>query len=277
MLKDSVGPITISATRFWVAALIFAWLIRRQPAADRRIGRDFWRLAAMAVTGIILFSPLLYLGLRYTTAVNCSIINGLAPLITGVFATWIIKEPMSARQTGGALVALVGVLLLLSGGSPVFWESAAFNIGDLIILIAVAIWGLYSVIGSKTMSRRSPLSATAYSAFIGLPVLTLLAVWEQQTIPAHFDWLTVISIIYLGVGPAALGFFAWNAGVARLGPSGAMVFYNTLPLYGALLGFLFLGEPLGIPHMIGGLLIIGGGMWAARKPARVSRGSASHT
>jgi drug/metabolite transporter (DMT)-like permease len=44
-----------------------------------------------------------------------------------------------------------------------------------------------------------------------------------------------------------------------------MVFYNTLPLYGALLGTLFLDESLGLPHLIGGLLIVGGGLWAARR------------
>jgi len=52
--------------------------------------------------------------------------------------------------------------------------------------------------------------------------------------------------------------------VRRLGSSGAMVFYNTLPLYGLLLGTLILGEPLGPANLLGGVLIIGGGLWAAR-------------
>jgi drug/metabolite transporter (DMT)-like permease len=55
----------------------------------------------------------------------------------------------------------------------------------------------------------------------------------------------------------------WNAGIRRLGSSGAMVSYNTLPLYGALLGHLFLGESVGPAHLLGGALIIGGGLWAA--------------
>ena len=50
----------------------------------------------------------------------------------------------------------------------------------------------------------------------------------------------------------------------RLGPGSASVFYNTLPLYGAILGFAVLGEPITIYHVFGGMLIIGGGIWAAR-------------
>ena len=51
-------------------------------------------------------------------------------------------------------------------------------------------------------------------------------------------------------------------GSLGLAPAAPPVFYNMLPLYGALLGFLFLGESIGIPHIIGGVLIVGGGVWA---------------
>jgi drug/metabolite transporter (DMT)-like permease len=57
-----------------------------------------------------------------------------------------------------------------------------------------------------------------------------------------------------------IGFLSWNAGVRRLGASGAMVFYNSLPFYGALLGFFFLGESIGLAHFAGGALIVAGGL-----------------
>jgi drug/metabolite transporter (DMT)-like permease len=43
-----------------------------------------------------------------------------------------------------------------------------------------------------------------------------------------------------------------------------MIFMNTLPLYGALFGYLLLNEPIGPAHVVAGALIIGGGVWAAR-------------
>ena len=114
------------------------------------------------------------------------------------------------------------------------------------------------------MRQRSALSATAFSAFLGLPLLLLGAAWEVQRFPVHIQPQLILAVLYIGIAPTVAGFLAWNAGVRRLGPSGAMVFYNTLPLYGALLGTLFLGESLGIAHLAGGALIIGGGLWAAR-------------
>jgi drug/metabolite transporter (DMT)-like permease len=114
------------------------------------------------------------------------------------------------------------------------------------------------------MRQRSALSATAFSAFLGLPLLLLAAIWELRTLPLNQSLELLAAVLYIGVVPTVIGFLSWNEGVRRLGSSGAMVFYNTLPLYGALLGVLLLGESIGWSHLLGGGLIIGGGLYAAR-------------
>jgi drug/metabolite transporter (DMT)-like permease len=263
-LRADIGPLTLAASRFLIASLIFALLLRRRPAEERRLGKDRWLVLGMALSGVTLFAPMLYLGLRFTTTANTTLINGLGPLITGLLATWLIHEPMSRRQVVGAIAGLVGIVILLSGGSLAFWQAARVNIGDLIILGAVSLWGVYSVLGRRVMRHRSALSATAFSAFLGLPLLLLAAVWELQRIPIHLGPKVIVAILYIGIAPTVVGFLAWNAGVRRLSASGAMVFYNTLPLYGALLGTLFLGESLGPAYLSSFALIIGGGIWAAR-------------
>jgi drug/metabolite transporter (DMT)-like permease len=264
-LRDDIGPVTLAAARFLVASLLFAALLRRQPPEERCLGQDRWLLAGMALSGVALFAPTLYLGLRYTTALNATLINGFGPLITGVLAALLIREPMSRRQIVGATVGLAGVIVLISGGSLAFWRTMHQSAGDLIVLGAATLWGFYSVAGRRVMRHRSTLSATAFSAFLGLPLLLLAAAWEIRSSPIDVSPRLLLSVLYIGVAPTVIGFLAWNTGICRLGPSGAMVFYNTLPLYGALLGYLLLGEPIGPSHILGGALIIGGGLWAARR------------
>ncbi len=262
-LRDDIGPITLAAARFFIASLLLAALLRRRPSEERRLGQDRWLLLGMGLSGIAIFAPTLYLGLRFTTAVSATLINGFAPLITGLLAAVLIREPMSRRQLTGAIVGLAGVIVLISGGSLAFWRTMRGNVGDIITLGAVALWGLYSVLGHQVMRHRSALSATALSVFLGLPPLLLAAAWEVQTFPVNVRPEIVLAVLYIGIAPAVIGFLSWNSGVRRLGSSGAMVFYNMLPLYGALLGHLFLGEAIGLVHLVGGALIIGGGLWAA--------------
>jgi drug/metabolite transporter (DMT)-like permease len=263
-LRDDIGPLTLAAARFLIAALLYGALLQRRPLPERRLGQDRWPLLEMALSGVVIFAPMLYLGLRFTSAVNATLINGLGPLITGLLAALLIREPMSRRQVTGAILGLAGVMVLISGGSLALWEALRGNVGDLIVLGAVALWGLYSVLGRQVMRQRSALSATALSAFLGLPLLLPAAAWEMQTFPVKARPELILAVLYIGVVPTVVGFLSWNAGVRRLGPSGAMVFYNTLPLYGALLGYLFLGESVGLAHLLGGVLIVGGGLWAGR-------------
>ncbi len=261
-LRDDIGPLTLAAARLLVASLILLLLLQRRPAEERRLGRDRWWLLGMALSGVTLFAPTLYLGLRFTTTVNATLINGLGPVLTGVLATLLIQEPMSGRQVTGAILGLGGVIVLISRGSFSFWDTIGANVGDFIVLGAVALWSLYSVLGRRVMRYRSALSATAFSSFLGLPLLLVASAWELQSFPVTLGLKQALAVVYIGIFPAVVGFLSWNAGVRRLGPSGAMVFYNTLPLYGALLGFLFLGEPIRLTHLLGGALIIGGGLWA---------------
>jgi drug/metabolite transporter (DMT)-like permease len=262
-MRDAVGPLTLSAARFSIASLVFLVLLQRRPAEERRLGPDRRTLTGMALAGVVAFAPTLYLGLRFTTAASATLINGLGPIITGILAALVISEPMSRKQVVGALVALVGVIGLVSGGSLAFWHTSHINPGNLLVLVAVSLWAVYSVLSRRVTSRRSSLSATALSAFLGLPLLLLAAAWELRTNPVELTPQTLLAVAYIGIAPTVIGFLAWNEGVRRLGSSGAMVFYNTLPLYGALLGYLLLGESIGFTHVVSAVLIIGGGLLAA--------------
>jgi drug/metabolite transporter (DMT)-like permease len=262
-LRDAIGPLTLSALRFSLASLVFVVLLQRRPREERRLGADRKLLLGMALAGVVAFAPTLYLGLRHTTAASATLISGLGPIITGVLAALLIREPMSRRQIAGALVALLGVIGLVSGGSLAFWKTSHINVGNLIVLGAVTLWAVYSVLSRRVTSRRSSLSATALSAFLGLPLLLLAAAWELRTSPVVWSPQVVLATVYIGIAPTVIGFLAWNEGVRRLGSSGAMVFYNTLPLYGALLGFLLLGESIGVTHVMSAVLIMGGGLLAA--------------
>jgi drug/metabolite transporter (DMT)-like permease len=272
-LRADVGPLTLAAARFTIATPVFVLLCRRprEPVVAGR--KDGWLIAGMALIGVVLFGPTLYLGLRYTPVVTATLINGLGPLITGLLAALLIREPMSRAQLAGAVLGLIGVTVLISGGSLAFWKDIATSAGALIVLGAITLWGLYSVLGRKVMRTRSALSATALTTWVGVPFLLVAAAFEVHHTPPSLSPRVLLAIGYIGLVPTVMGFLAWNAGVQRLGASGAMVFYNSLPLYGTLLGVVWLGETVGLEHLIGGGFIIGGGLWAAWKGQSEPRSS----
>ncbi len=261
-LRDDIGPLTLTALRFTVATTVFTLLLQFRPKEERRYGKDKWWIFGMGVVGVVAFSPLLYLGLRYSTAVNSSLIQGFSPLITALIAGWIISEPVSLRQKIGAVLGLIGVAGLISGGSLSFLLHLQFNPGDLILLASAVVWAFYSVFGRRVMRNRSPVSATALSNLLALPILIVAALFELQYIPMNLRPETIAAMLHICFVPTLLAYLCWNRAVQALSAGGAMVFYNTLPLYGVLMGAAFLGEPLTLSHFIFGGLILAGGLWA---------------
>lgn len=258
-LREQVGPLTLTATRVTIAGLLFVLLFMRLPTAERRPGRDWPLLLGMALTGVIGFPVLLYLALQFTTASNASLINGVGPLMTAVLAAWLLHERLHVNQIAGALVSLVGVALII-GGNGFDTKGGAPNLGDLIMLANMVLWGLYSILGRVATRRRSTVSATAFSTWFALPLLWPLALLESGQTPPVLSTNLLLAMGFIGVFPAFVSFLSWNEGIRRVGPTRAMAFYNMLPVYGALLGALFLGEALGVGQLLGGALVIGGGL-----------------
>jgi len=272
-LREDIGPITLTATRFSIAGLLFAFLLLRRSSSqasgsDLKLGRDWVWLAAMGLFGVFGFPTLLYLALQRTTATHVSLINGTAPLLTVFLAGIFIRERISPKLLIGGAVSLLGVGLIISNGSTEIIHSLAFNSGDLIALLNAGIWGLYSVISRVATRSRSSLSATAFSIWFALPLLYPTATFELRTFAPNLTLPVILAVLYIGIFPSILGFLAWNEGVRRVGPGQAMAFYNMLPVFGVLLAVLFLGESLAWAHFLGGGLVIAGGLIAARGEVR---------
>jgi drug/metabolite transporter (DMT)-like permease len=261
-LRGQIGALTLVAFRFTIAGLIFGIILSRQPPEARPLGSGWLGLLGMGMFGVFAFPALLYLALQRTTATNAALINGTGPLITALMATLLLGEYFSPNRLIGTLISLLGVGLVISGPSLQILHSATVNSGDIIVLADVFLWGIYSILGRVVMRNRSALSATAYSIWFAIPFLLVAAAFEWSHFPPHLTWSVILAGVYIAIFPTCVAFLSWNEGIRRVGPSRAMAFYNMLPVYGALLGFLFLGETPGWTHVAGGLLVIMGGLTA---------------
>ena len=274
MLRGQIGPATLAAARFSVAALLFIPLLRRfdgdqvKPAKRKR---DWLLLLGMGLSGVFAFPTLMYLALNYTTVTNAVLINGTSPLVTVFLAGLLLRERITLNLILGTVISLVGVAFVISNGSLEQIGSLKFNLGDLIVLLIVGLWGIYSILGRLATRRQSSLSATAYSTWLALPLLVLAAGFEWRASPPLWTPQAIVAAIYIGIFPSVIAFLAWNEGVRRAGPNQAMAFYNMLPVYGVLLGVLFLGETLTWHHLLGGALVVGGGLIVALSNSLANR------
>ncbi len=257
-LRDEIGPLMLTTSRVVVASLFLAVILGRSAVKERLLPRQWALLIGMAFTGVLGFPFLLYRGLQLTTATDAVLINATGPLMTAVLAAILLRERLFPRHVLGGLITFFGVVLIVSGGSFERLRQWHVNIGDLYILLAVVLWGLYSVISRRATRSHSVFSVTTISTWIGLPLFLGAAAAGWQPAPTNWSWHLLLAVVYIGIFPSGVAFLSWNEGVRRVGANRAMVFYNMLPVYGSILGVVLLGESLGTQHFIGGGLILAG-------------------
>jgi drug/metabolite transporter (DMT)-like permease len=223
-------------------------------------------LAILAFTGVALFQCLVYLGLQTTTAINAVLLNSSAPLFM-ILCSWTIERERAApRQVAGMLISLAGILVILSRGDLRTLLHLQFHAGDGWILVAMPMWGIYSVL----LKRRPPGLGGIPLLFVisvrGVLMLAPLFVFELLTAPAA--WPTpgqAAGILYMGLAASVAAFIFWNKGVAVVGANAAGFTLHLLPAFGTILAIAFLGESFGAHHAAGISTILAGVVLAARK------------
>lgn len=270
-LRDAFDPVSLNFWRWVIAALVLAPFALRE-VSDKRavIRRHAGILLFLALIGVALFQSLVYLGLRTTTAINAVLLNSSAPLFM-LLVSWIIeRERASLRQVAGILVSLAGILVILTRGELDVLRGLQFHSGDAWILLAMPVWGTYSVL----LKRRPPqLGGVAFAFVISAAGVLLLApLYAIQAARLPFAWPTpaeIMGVLYVGLAASVIAFICWNRGVAVVGANAAGFTLHLLPAFGTVLAILFLGEAFGAFHAAGIATILAGVLLATYSENRL--------
>ena len=259
-LRDAFDPLTLNFWRWVVATLVLApFALPRLRGKWHVIRRNAGFLLLLAITGVALFQSLVYLGLRSTAAVNAVLLNSSMPMFM-LLCSWAMeRERASLRQIGGMLVSIAGILVILSRGDPAALLQLELQSGDGWILLAMPVWGVYSVL----LKRRPPeLRALELLFVISLAGVLLMvpgaAMLAAQTPPRWPGGIAALCVLYMGVAASVLAFIFWNRGVAAVGANAAGFTIHLLPAFGTLLAIIFLGEAFAGYHAAGIVTIVAG-------------------
>jgi drug/metabolite transporter (DMT)-like permease len=257
-LREAFDPISLNFWRWLVAVVVMA------PFA---VGAVQWKLvrrhlgfySLLALTGVVAFQSLVYLGLESTTAINAVLINAAGPLFF-VLCSWILeRDKAGARQIAGMLISFLGIVIIVCQGDVARLAQLEFHRGDLWILLAMPLWGVYSVL----LKRCPPeLRGTAFTFVIGiigvtmlLPLYGLYPMKRPAAIPGGME---IAAVLYVAIAASVIAFLCWNRGVAVVGANAAGFTLPLLPAFGTVLAIVLLGESFQAFHAAGFATILAG-------------------
>ncbi len=229
----------LGTVRYFFGVVLFVLLVAAVEGREalRYEGR-FLPAAAFGVVGITGFNLFVWIGLMFTLPEHAAVILALQSPLTAL-TVWVARGHRPATFTlGCVVVALIGVLLVVTKGDPLPAMSeltrAGGLLGDLLVLLGAICWATYTL-GVGHFAGWTPLRYTALTCLPGLGGLVLMnivavalgwAVMPTTATLAAVAW----QIAYFAICTVFLGVLAFNNAARRLGPLNAMLMLNVVPV-----------------------------------------------
>ena len=269
-LRETFEPNALNLWRWLIAALALApFAVPRLRGSGPAIRRSAGLLVLLAFLGVAVFQSLVYYGLKTTTAVNAVLLNSSFPAFMLLCSFAIEREHATRSQITGMLISLAGILVILSRGELASLARLEFHSGDALILLAMPVWGAYSVLLKRRPAELDGIAFLFVISVIGVVLLVPAFAVEAAYAPPRWPGLEgIAAAVYVGLAASVGAFICWNRGVAIVGANAAGFTIHLLPAFGTLLAIVFLGESFRLFHALGIATILAGVIVATRPAAR---------
>jgi drug/metabolite transporter (DMT)-like permease len=250
----SMTPLDLTFWRWALAAvplLVLAHLVERPDWAASL--RRWPVLLLLSMLGMTAYTVLLYSAREHTTALNASLIGTANPALILVLSVVLLGDRPRPLSWFGIGLGLVGVLLVLTGGDPRRLLGFGVNAGELLMLAAITTWAFYTIIAGRL--NLPVITATAIQVAMAVALLAPVALASGVRLPAMAaeSW----SVAFIALFPSLGAYLLWNLALKTTTAANAGNYLNLIVVFTAVITLL-LGDPITIPQILGGILVISG-------------------
>ncbi len=254
-----ITTFTLTFLRFFVATIILFFVMKRTSVVYFPEKKHIPVFLFTGIVGMFGYHVLFFTALKYTTAINSSIIAATNPMMTTLLAVVFLKSRMSLRQLFGIMLSFVGVLLTITGADLAILRQFSFNKGDLWMLAAVVAWAAYGVFSKSKGKGIPPIILTYYSFLVCTVLLIPFVIYEKPwTYLAEVPVAAYMAVLYMSIFPSVIGYLVQQMAIKEIGPSKAAIFTNLVPVFSIIFAVLILGEALEPIKLLTAALIIAG-------------------
>ena len=243
--NETTAPLTFNCLRYLIAALVLAFIARfRYPQGE---GLKYTMLsgAVMIVAG-----NMQQIGMQTASIGNASFITAIYIVLVPFLSGLILHRKVKPHHYLAALISLVGLYLITTGGKGL----ERISKGDLIVFIGSIFWALQILCVDKAVKLCDPVSFTAgeFLTAAALQVVIWLTLGRHDTTGLEHSWPYALASGVLVLG---IAFIMQSYGQKNAGETEASIIMGLESVFGALFGVIIYHEQLGSIQLIGMALI----------------------
>jgi len=260
LVAGEISPASLAFLRY---AIGVACLVPAVSFTRIRFARaDILPIAALGIGQFGVLIALLNYGLKTVPAGRGALIFASFPLLTLIVAALAGHERITIPKLTGILLTLAGVAFALGDKVAAAGSQAGSILGEIAILAAAAAGALCSVLYRPYLRRYPTLPVSAFAmAAAAVALLIPAALGDLAVAPAQLGARAWAAIVFIGLSSGSF-YVLWLWALKNIAATRVTVFLALSPITAALLGALFLGEPLTVA-MIAGVACVAAGLWVA--------------
>ena len=253
-----VPPLSLNVLR-WISVWLILMPFTYEEIKNNlpSIKKNWLVISFMGVITISTFNSVVYYALNYTKVINSVLVLAAIPVATIIFSSLMKIEKTNIFQLLGLFLSIVGIGSIISYGDVQNIIELNFNKGDLLMLVCVICWALYSTLLKKYKFKFSQFTLIQLMVSAGILFLIPQFFYEQSNnLEINFNKAFFAILIYVVLFPAIAAYYCWQKGVEIIGPNRASMFIQLMPLFSAIMAIFFLNEKFELFHFVGASFIV---------------------
>ncbi len=206
---------------------------------------------------------LLFFGLNKTTSIDSNLISAMGPILIAIAGVFFLKERITKRESIGILIALTGTFVTIA--EPVLSGHVHFAglQGNLLIFISLIVGTITAILAKVVLRNDVDASFASNSAFI-VGFLTILPFSISEIVNSNFEVITKVpfsfhlGVIYMALLSGTLAYLLWHRAEKTIEVGEVNLIGYLYPVFGTPLSIFWLKEKIGLPFIIGSILIVVG-------------------
>lgn len=254
-ITNGLDPAVLVLVRFLIASLLFAPIVIAKhginiPPIRRLAGYSSISLCTVS------FFWCMFESLKYTSALNTSVIFTLVPGISGVYSAIFLRERLGQNRLLALAIGMTGALWVIFRGELRNILAMEINYGDLIFLAGCFFMAAYTPLVKKVHRKEPMMVMTFWVLTTGAGWLLLFSAGQIHAI----EWLPVsphvwLGIIYLATFSTIITFYLNHIATLHLGPTRVMAYSYFYPSFVLLLDWS-IGKGLPPLKIVPGVLVV---------------------
>ncbi len=256
-LVHDVEPARLTFLRSILSGILMIGILIVKDRKWRIERKDIPKLLGLSLLAVPINQFLFFHGINHSTASNAALLYATTPVLVLILSRLILGERVTWKKVLGVILALVGVSSVIFEHG--FEIGSGYTYGNLVLVVAVLAWALYTIYGKPMIMKYGALYVTSLTIAIGMfiyfPIGVLFGGSLSLSSLSQADWE---GLVYMVVGTSFLGYYLWYYALEKIEASKVAIFSNIQPFLTTILAVIFLSQGVSGTLVIGGIITIGG-------------------